>query len=55
MSFGLCFWILALLWVVLGLVWSWGRPPQWPAIGAGLIAFLMLVLLGWKVFGAPLH
>lgn len=48
----LLFWILMLLWLVLGL-WS-----TWPNLRAGspnLILFILLLLLGWKVFGAPLQ
>lgn len=52
MTFGLCYWILMLVWLVFGL-WS-----TWP-IGKGstgtLLLFVLLVLLGWKVFGPPIH
>jgi hypothetical protein len=56
MSFALVFWILMLLWLVFGL-WS-----NWP-VGAGavkplggtLLLFILLLLLGWKVFGPPIH
>jgi hypothetical protein len=54
MTLGLAFWILMLLWLVLG-VWSnWPNPNPRAAGGIGVLFFL-LVLLGWKVFGAPLH
>ena len=52
MTIGLAFWILMLIWLAL---WAW------PAITAGnfapgnLLLFILLVLLGWKVFGAPIH
>lgn len=57
MSIGLCFWILMLLWLVLGIAW------RWPAIGAGqygpigsdLLLFILLLLLGWHAFGAPIR
>lgn len=52
MSLGLCFWILMLLWLVLG-VWS-----TWPNLRAGapnLLLFILLLLLGWKSFGAPIQ
>lgn len=56
MSFALCYWILMLLWLVFGL-WS-----NWPAtgnafrpLGGTLLLFILLVLIGWKVFGAPIH
>lgn len=52
MSFGLLFWILMLLWLVLGLYRS--RADYW-AGGSSILLFVLLVLLGWRVFSAPLH
>ncbi len=54
MSFTLAYWILMLIWLVFGL-WS-----NWPAagirpLGGTLLLFLLLVLVGWKVFGPPLR
>lgn len=55
MSFSLCFWVLMLVSLVLG-AWPTGpTPAQWRSRGFNLILFILLVLLGWKVFGAPLH
>lgn len=54
MSFGLLFWILMLLWLV---GWFWTRPTPvfgWPVL-PDLLLFILIGLLGWKVFGAPLH
>jgi len=55
MTFALCYWILMLLWLIFG-VWS-----NWPVAGGNrfglgntLLLFILFVLLGWKVFGAPL-
>lgn len=58
MSFSLAYWILMLLWLVLGLRQSWPSPgPQrnFFPLGNTLLIFILLVLLGWKVFQAPLH
>ncbi len=52
MSLGLAFWILMLIVVALGIYWNWGTPA---AARNDLLLFALLVLLGWKVFGAPLH
>jgi hypothetical protein len=59
MKIGLLFWILMLVWLLFGL-WS-----QWPSgsgsaltygpVGGALLLFLVVGLLGWKVFGAPLQ
>lgn len=53
MSFGLCFWIVMLVWLLFGF-WSkgFGNPRQ---VAGDFILFFLLVLIGWKLFGAPLH
>lgn len=50
MSFGLCFWVLMLLWLVLGAPWK-----NWKAQGQNTVLLILLILLGWRVFGPPLH
>ncbi len=59
MTLGLAYWILMLLWLVLGVYWSWPATPGHPAgywpLGGNLLLFILLVLLGWKVFGPPIH
>lgn len=52
MAIGLMFWILMLLWLVLGLWWTW---PNYHLVGGNLLLFILLLLLGWKVFGPPIH
>jgi len=59
MKIGLLFWILMLVWLLFGL-WS-----QWPAgsggvvaygpVGGSLLLFILIGILGWKLFGAPLQ
>jgi hypothetical protein len=41
-----------LIWLVFGLWVSW---PNSRGIGGTVLLFVLLVLLGWKVFGQPLH
>jgi len=57
MGFGLVYWILMLLWLVFGL-WS-NRAAfasgQYMPLGGDLMLFVLLLLLGWRVFGAPVH
>ena len=53
MTIGLVFWILMLIWLVFGLWQSWPNVQGW---GAGnLFLFILLLLLGWHSFGAPVH
>ena len=58
MEVSLLFWILMLFWLVFGLAWNWpGRTwggPYGP-LGNNLLLFILLLLLGWRVFGQPLH
>jgi hypothetical protein len=54
MSFGLLFWILMLLWFIFGMWSHFGAVPYGP-LGSNLLLFILLLLLGWKVFGAALH
>lgn len=52
MSFALAFWLVMLLYIVLG---GWQHGMNWRAQAPNLLLFLLLLLLGWKVFGPPLH
>jgi hypothetical protein len=54
MPSALLFWILMLLWLVGGVYY------RWPAPGASgwvpdLLLFLLLLVLGWHAFGAPIR
>jgi hypothetical protein len=54
MSFTLIFWVLMLFWLIFGL-WGYYQPrPGW-MYGHGLFLFILFLLLGWRVFGAPIH
>jgi hypothetical protein len=52
MTFTLLFWILMLLWLVLGIWTAW---PNHKAAGGNLLLFILLVIIGWQVFGAPIQ
>lgn len=56
MSLGLAFWIILLISFVFG-CWSslpLGSKP-YSAWGGNLLVFVLILLLGWKVFGPPIH
>lgn len=55
MSIGLVFWILMLLWLVLGSWNVWQTPNNWPILSGNLLLFILLLLLGWHDFGPPIH
>jgi hypothetical protein len=53
MAIGFVYWLLMLLWFVLG-----GLPllktRKWPG-GLDVLAFLLFAIIGWVLFGAPVH
>jgi hypothetical protein len=54
MSLELLFWILMLLWVI-GYGYGVTRSPlAWPVIAPNLLLFVLLVILGWRVFGSAI-
>ena len=54
MSLAIAYWVIMLLWIVLGLWSHW--PMRSPVIIVGdLILFLLLIIVGWKVFGPPIN
>lgn len=55
MSLGLLFWVLMLLWAILGVGWAWPRDPASRYVfGGWLLLFLLIGVLGWQVFGAAI-
>jgi O-antigen ligase len=54
MSRGLLFWLLVLLAIIFGPWPFWGENKIRPFAFYGFI-FILVALLGWKVFGPALH
>jgi hypothetical protein len=50
MPVGLLFWFLMILWLLFGLGWAW-TPRDRFGIGGGFLLWIVIALLGWKVFG----
>lgn len=55
MSFALVYWILMLLWFVFGLAPYVGLVHPYTAIASNVLLFILFLLLGWHVFGSPVH
>ena len=56
MTLGLAFWVLMLIWAVFGLLVHFGVLGGVYAIGTStVLLFVLFGLLGWQVFGPPLH
>lgn len=57
MAMGLIFWIIMLLWLIFALAWNfnWVAMGQHGPLGNSLLLFVLFLLLGWQVFGAPVR
>jgi hypothetical protein len=59
MQKGLLFWVLMLLWLVVGLWAYWpaggGTAVTYGPVGVNLILFVLIAILGWKAFGPPVQ
>jgi hypothetical protein len=57
MPIGVLFWVLMLIWLLFGLYWNradFGR-GSYGLLGGNLLLFILLAILGWKVFGPILQ
>ncbi len=54
MPIGILFWVLMILWLIFGLVPPPPTIPGW-RFGAPLLLFVLLALLGWRIFGPVLQ
>lgn len=52
MTLGLAFYIIMLIWFVFGVWSSW---PNHQQVGGNFMLFVLMLLLGWRVFGPPIH
>ena len=57
MQIGLLFWILMVLWLVFGAYSNRAdlRGGNYGPLGGSLMLFILILLLGWKVFGSPIQ
>ncbi len=58
MNIGTCFWVLMILWLIFGLwaLWPVGSGlTAYAPLGANLLLWVLLALLGWKTFGPMLR
>jgi hypothetical protein len=55
MTLGLCYWILMLIWLVFGIFVHLGYGGVYAATGNTVLLLFLFLLLGWQIFGPPLH
>ena len=54
MALGLAYWIIMLLWFVLGVYVTWGIGNHYMT-GGNILLFLLFFIIGWKLFGPPIR
>jgi hypothetical protein len=55
MTLGLCFWVIMLVWLVFGILAYAGMVGAYGVAGNTVLLFVLFLLLGWQLFGPPLH
>lgn len=55
MTAGIWFWIFFVISLVFGGGWYWRNPASQPFGPYALIFYVLIGLLGWGVFGAPIR
>lgn len=57
MPIGILFWVLMILWFLFGLWWNVAdfREGKYGPLGGNFLLFILLGLLGWRVFGPVLQ
>ena len=57
MTLAILFWVLMIVWLAFGL-WAdyeTGKPYPFRSGARSFLVFILLFILGWATFGAPVH
>ena len=59
MDKGVWFWIIYVIFVILGLFFNWPAPPYQPnafrPFGWSVVVLILIGILGWGIFGPPIR
>lgn len=55
MAAGIWFWVIFVLCTIFYLWSGWPTDGHFLRLGSNLVVFILLGLLGWKVFGPPIQ
>lgn len=55
MSLALLYWIILLVAAIFSTWSSWPAAGNYRPFGSTLFLFVLLVIIGWKIFGPPIH
>jgi len=56
MPISFIYWFLMLLQIIFGMWWGWSQPApaRYGIAGGGIVTFLLFLLIGLKIMGAPI-
>ncbi len=60
MNYAQAYWLVYLFAVIVAFVFGWPAPDGWTRrglspMGTTVVFLILLLIIGWKVFGAPMH
>lgn len=57
MPIGVLFWVIMIVWLLFGLYWNRSdfSRGNYNVVSGNLLLFILLAIIGWKVFGPILH
>lgn len=57
MPIGVLFWVLMIFWLIFGVYWHRNEFTRgsYGLVGGHFLLFILLAIIGWKVFGPILH
>ncbi len=57
MPIGILYWMILIIWFLFGLYWNGDdiRAGKWGMMGGNLVLFILLALIGWRLFGPVLQ
>jgi hypothetical protein len=57
MTLAMVYWIVVLLWLILGVLWPFprGENASYLSWGSSVLLFILLVVVGLKLFGSPIQ
>ena len=50
MPLSMLFWLIFIIWILVG-GWAYYQPPNWRPLGGHLLLAILIFLLGWGQFG----
>jgi hypothetical protein len=55
MSRGLIYWVIILIWIIIGLAPALGYSGPYVGHASNIVLLILFILLGWQVYGPPIR